>query len=95
MNKRIFLVVFSFFIIGAASVIAGTTDTLGMAGLWTKVQAILTDQYLNPIIVTIMVGVAVFRAYKEHPFQGLMIGALAIIIGQISSIATAIASAMI
>jgi len=77
------------------SAIAGTTDTLGMAGLWAKVQAILTDQYLNPIIVTIMVGVAVFRAYKEHPFQGLMIGGLALIIGQIAAISTAIAGAMI
>jgi hypothetical protein len=38
---------------------------------------------------------AVFRAYKEHPFQGIMVGALALIIGQLDSIAQAIAGAMI
>ncbi|MFA6685094.1 MAG: hypothetical protein WCS26_07505 [Arcobacteraceae bacterium] len=95
MRKKTLIMVLGFFIIGAVSAIAGTTDTLGMSGLWAKVQAILTDQYLNPIIVTIMIAVAVFRAYKEHPFQGLMIGGLALIIGQISSISTAIAGAMI
>lgn len=77
------------------SAIAGTTDTLGMSGLWTKIQAILTDQYLQPIIVLGMLTMAVFRAYKEHPIQGVMIGALALILGQLDSIAQAIAGAMI
>lgn len=79
----------------ATSAIAGTTDTLGMSGLWTKVQAILTDQYLQPILVVGMLAMAVFRAYKEHPVQGVMVGALALIIGQLSSIAQAVAGAMI
>ena len=79
----------------SVSAFAGTTDTLGMSGLWTKVQAILTDKYLQPIIVVSMLGMALFRANKEHPVQGLMIGALALVIGQLSSIATAIAAAMI
>ena len=77
------------------SAFAGTTDTLGMSGLWTKVQAILTDQYLQPIIVLGMLGMAVFRAYKEHPLQGVMVGALALIIGQLDSIAQAMAGAMV
>lgn len=77
------------------SAIAGTTDTLGMSGLWTKVQAILTDQYLQPILVVGMLAMAVFRAYKEHPVQGVMVGALALIIGQLSAIAQAVAGAMI
>lgn len=94
-EKKTFVVLAVILMIFSVSAIAGTTDTLGMSGLWTKVQAILTDQYLQPIIVVGMLGMAVFRAYKEHPFQGVMVGALALIIGQLDSIAQAIAGAMI
>ncbi len=94
-NRKTIMLVAVMLTIFSVSAIAGTTDTLGMSVLWGKVQAILTDQYLNPIIVVGMLATAVFRAYKEHPFQGVMIGALALIIGQLDSIATAIAGAMI
>lgn len=94
-ERKTFAVIAVMLMIFSVSAIAGTTDTLGMSGLWTKVQAILTDQYLQPIIVVGMLGMAVFRAYKEHPFQGVMVGALALIIGQLDSIAQAIAGAMI
>ncbi|MFA6137436.1 MAG: hypothetical protein WC667_05045 [Sulfurimonas sp.] len=94
MKKKLALITVIVMIFGVAA-IAGSTDTLGMSGLWTKVQAVLTDQYLQPIIVVGMLGMAVFRAYKEHPFQGIMVGALALIIGQLDSIAQAIAGAMI
>ena len=92
-RKMIFLVLMS--VVFGASAYAGTTDTLGMSGLWLKVQAIVTDQYLQPIIVLGMLGMAVFRAYKDHPIQGVMIGALALIIGQLSIIAQAVAGAVI
>ena len=92
-RKIIFTAVLVMVFCGAA--FAGTTDTLGMSGLWTKVQAILTDQYLQPILVVGMLVMALFRAYKEHPVQGVMVGALALIIGQLSSIAQAVAGAMI
>lgn len=92
-KKHILIVTLLLFL--SVSAIAGTTDTLGMSGLWTKVQAILTDQYLQPIIVVGMMAMAVFRAYKDHPVQGLMVGALALTIGQLDSIAQAIAGAMI
>jgi len=94
-ERKTFAVIAVMLMIFSVSAIAGTTDTLGMSGLWAKVQAILTDQYLQPIIVVGMLGMAVFRAYKEHPFQGVMVGALALIIGQLDSIAQAIAGAMI
>lgn len=94
-NRKTIMLVAVMLTIFSVSVFAGTTDTLGMSGLWTKIQAVLTDKYLQPIIVTGMVVTGVFRAYKEHPIQGLMVGALGLVIGQIDSIATNVAGALI
>ncbi|MDX9757039.1 MAG: hypothetical protein RBT52_06010 [Sulfurimonas sp.] len=92
-KKIIFTAVLVMVFCGAA--FAGTTDTLGMSGLWAKVQAILTDQYLQPIIMAGFLGAAVVRAHQSHVYQGITAGALALIVGQIDSIAQAMAGAMI
>lgn len=94
-NKKTIMLVAVMLTIFSVSAFAGTTDTLGMSGLWTKIQAILSDKYLQPIIVTGMIVMGVFRAYKEHPIQGIMVGALGVVIGQIDSIATSVAGALI
>lgn len=94
-NRKTIMLVAAMLTILSVSAMAGTTDTLGMSGLWTKIQAVLTDQYLQPIIISGMVVMGVFRAYKEHPVQGIMVGALGLVIGQIDSIATNVAGALI
>ncbi len=94
-NRKTIMLVAAMLTILSVSAMAGTTDTLGMSGLWTKIQSVLTDQYLQPIIVSGMIVMGVFRAYKEHPVQGIMVGALGLVIGQIDSIATNVAGALI
>lgn len=94
-NKKIIMILAVMLTIFSVSAFAGTTDTVGMSGLWTKVEAILGDKYLQPIIVSGMIVMGVFRAYKEHPVQGIMVGVLGLVIGQIDTIATAIAGAII
>jgi hypothetical protein len=79
----------------SVSAFAGTTDTLGMSGSWAKVEAILTDKYLQPIIVTAIFATAVFRWFKEHPWQAVSFLVLSVFIGQITTISQAIAGAMV
>ena len=51
MNKKMVFMVLFFTVLGVVSAYAGTTDTLGMEGTYNKITAILTDKYLNPVIV--------------------------------------------
>lgn len=94
-NRKTIMLVAVMLTIFSVSAFAGTTDTLGMSGMWTKVKAILTDQYLQPIIVTAIFSAAVFRWFKDHPYQALSLFVLCLLIGQIATISEAIAGAMI
>jgi len=94
-NRKTIMLVAVMLTIFSVSALAGTTDTLGMSNLWAKVKAILTDQYLQPIIVVSIFASALFRWFKEHPYQALSLFILSIVIGQITTISEAIAGAMI
>jgi len=95
MNKKIVLIVF-FMTIGVVSSYAGTTDTLGMEGLWDRISGILTDKYLNPIITVALIGMGIYQWTKGGGIWiAIIFGTLGMIVSELKSIAEAISGAMI
>ena len=66
--------IFAWFMVMPMLALAGTSDNLGVQGVWNKIDSWLSDGYLHKIIAAIFFVIGVMRATQSILQFFLMLG---------------------
>lgn len=94
-NRKTIMLVAVMLTIFSVSAFAGTADSYGLEALWTKFLALITDKWLNYILIGVVAIYGMIKFHNEGWPHAVKPFITAFVIGILPSIITNVSAGMI